>query len=271
MFQPAFATDGSYVYWLDSGPDISDNVYSPAGGILRCPVSGCGTAPQLVVAAAANAVAVGGGRLFLTHDRAKVDVYPTAGAERPTADLWSGCTDCTDHSVAIATDGTDAFWTTTTQVMRCRQSGCEGSPTLLLPSSRRMLALGPIALDDGNVYFSHGDYYIDHAQMGEILGCTKSGCGASPWVVAANVPPVWNLVTDGLDVYWSQIDDHPPADRQAGMIRRCPVSGCSGEPETIASGITGWAAIAVDTRFVYWTDAGDGDHPSTGRIQRVPK
>jgi len=271
MFPPAFAADGGYVYWFDSGPDISDNVYRPGGGILRCPVSGCGTAPQVVAPAAVNAMAIAGARLFLTHDQAKVDAYPSAGAERPSADLWSGCTACVDYSIGIATDRTDVFWTTTNQVMRCAQTGCGGTPSLLLPPSRSMLSLGAIAIDDGNVYFAHDEFYIDRSQPGAILGCAKSGCGASPWSVATSLPPVWNLATDGIDVYWSQIDNLPSPNRQTGMIRRCPVSGCIGEPETIASGITGWLAIAVDSSFVYWTDAGDDEQTPTGRIWRVSK
>ena len=269
--QPAFATDGSYVYWSDGGPDISDNIYAPSGGILRCRISGCGNVPQLVTSAPATGLAVGGSSLFLTHDAPKVDVYPTSGAESPSADLWSGCPSCHDYSIAIAADRTDVFWTTTTDVMRCAQTGCAGSPSLLLPSSPPILSLGPIALDGGNVYFGHGAFDVGHFRPGEILACPTSGCDGSPRTVATDLPPSWNLATDGIDVYWSQTGDDPSSGGQTGMVRRCPVSGCAGEPETIASGIRGWIAVAVDATFVYWTDAGEDDRSAAGRIWRMPK
>jgi len=269
-----FATDGDYVFWSDAGPTFAADDAGMPGGLLRCSVAGCGNAPERLDELGGSTLAVAGGKVFVAGRSAEVVWCPISGCASPPAVLWSGDqTTSNTVTVELATDGSDVYWTTMGMVMRCAQAGCDGNPTVLVPYSTTFWNFGVLALDDTNVYFSHGlfDNGGGALRPGEILACAKAGCAGSPRVLATNLNPPTSLATDGIDVYWSQPDGPLLSTSLTSVVCKCPAAGCNGTPITIAAGMTGSVAVAVDNDFVYWTDGGASDQGGDGRIWRAPK
>jgi hypothetical protein len=270
----AFATDGQYVYWDDLGPDTLGDGGGTSGGLLRCAVTGCNNTPERIGEAGAWALAVAGGILYAAHYSADVACCPISGCASPPDQLWTGDqTDSNLRGAAVATDATDVYWTTKGTLMRCAQAGCDGTPTVLVPTSKTFWNFGPLALDATNVYFGQG-IFSDSSQVypGQVLACAKAGCGGTPKVLATSTylqsPLV--LASDGFDVYWTELDGSLLPSREYGLVRKCPVAGCTGAPVTVASGVSGPFGVAVDDQYVYWTEAGS-DGSANGRIWRAPK
>ena len=133
--------------------------------------------------------------------------------------------------------------------------------------------LGPIALDATTVYFGHSIFYDGTAQRdGEILACAKTGCASAPSLVATSAYGPQSLASDGINVYWTELDSSLPYSTSGPYwLRKCAVAGCGDAPVTVASGLDGPIDLAVDHTYVYWTDSGGRDDGGYGRIWRAPK
>ncbi|HTB56743.1 MAG TPA: hypothetical protein VLC06_02670 [Polyangia bacterium] len=248
---PAFATDGTNVYW-------SDDTTSPA--ILKCAVGGCDGGPQAVSNQGAESLAVYQGSIYWTEFAAEVFACPISGCSAGQTMPWSaGDSPC---AVGIAVDGTGIYWATTAPdaVLACALGGCDGTPSSVMASSPSAAAVSQVALDDNNVYFTDAN-----PQIGMILACAKSGCGSSPTVLASGLNAPMGIVTDGLSVYWTETGNGVGA----GLVRKCSVTGCANVPTNIATGLNGPVGIAVDDRYVYWTETGTS--AADGKVWMAPK
>ena len=109
-------------------------------------------------------------------------------------------------------------------------------------------------------------------QVGMILACAKSGCGATPTVLAGGLDAPIAIATDGINVYWTEVGPDYLAGGPVtgtGLVRKCAVTGCGNAPTDVATGLTSPGAIALDDANVYWTEMGttaDG-----GKIWKAPK
>ena len=269
------ATDGADVVWFDSGVDSASGTQDFVGGIFRCPVVGCGNAPERISDSGASALAVAAGNVYWTVYSGELLTCPFSGCASAPLALWSIVDETsTTLAVDVALDGTDVYWTTLGLVMRCGLAGCNNAPTVLVSDAAALYSLGPIALDDTNVYFGHGlfaDGSIEHP--GEIMVCAKTGCGDHPAVLATGVDRPVSIATDGTDVYWAELvtSDLNSSGPGPGMIRRCSVAGCNDTPTMIAAGLAEPISVAVDDQYVYWTESGASNTGNDGRIWRAPK
>ena len=257
-----FASDGASVYWsadwtVDGGPAIA-----------KCGVAGCGNQPELIGPQGAQGLAVFQGSFYWTEFSAELYACPIAGCGSSEVTLWSaGYSPC---DVGVAVDASGIYWVADgpDTLFSCPLGGCVGAPTPLMAGSADVADSRQLALDANNVYFTDGN----PEQLGMILACAKSGCGATPTVLASGLDAPTAIATDGINVYWTETGPDVVAGAPvtgAGLVRKCAVTGCGNAPTNVATGLTLPGAIALDDANVYWTEAGttaDG-----GKIWKAPK
>jgi hypothetical protein len=260
----AFGVDGTDVFWSDTTPTANG---VGIAGLLKCSVVGCNGAPAIVGINFARELAIGGDRLYWTEFDADVLTCPSAGCASSPVSLWAA--GAVPESVGIAVDATNVYWSTTAgEIMACAVGGCKGTPSVLMTADANIPAVGQLALDADNVYFTDAN----PDGLGQILACAKSGCGNHPALIANGLSAPLGIVTDGIDIYWTeagQTVSNGMAVGGAGSVRRCGVAGCQNTPTTVASGLDYPTAVAVDAQNVYWSEAGAG--AASGRIWVSPK
>ena len=253
-----FASDGVSVYWsADSGPRL-----------VKCGVGGCGDQPEVLAPQGAQGLAVFQGSVYWTEFSAELYACPIAGCGSSEATLWSAGYSLCDVGVAVDTSG--IYWVAQAPntLFGCPLGGCAGGPTVLMAGSADVADVRQVALDAHNVYFTDGN----PLQLGMILACAKSGCGATPAVLASGLDAPIAIATDGIDVYWTEAGADFVAGAPvtgAGLVRKCAVAGCGNAPINVATGLTAPGAIALDDANVYWTEA--GTTPDGGKIWKAPK
>jgi hypothetical protein len=253
-----FASDGVSVYWsTDSGPRI-----------VKCGVGGCGDQPEVIGPQGAQGLAVFQGSVYWTEFSAELYTCPIAGCGSSEAALWSaGYSPC---DVGVAVDASGIYWVAQAPntLFGCPLGGCAGGPTVLMAGSADVADVRQVALDANNVYFTDGN----PLQLGMILACAKSGCGATPTVLASGLDAPIAIATDGINVYWTETGPDVVAGAPvtgAGLVRKCAVAGCGNAPTNVATGLTGPGALALDDANVYWTEAGTA--ADGGKIWKAPK
>jgi hypothetical protein len=162
-------------------------------------------------------------------------------------------TDIADGSapLAIATDGTNVYWTDVT-------AGTVNQTSLTSPYANKVLATGqdfPVAIAVDAAYV----YWIDNgtlANSGSVNRC-PIGVASSvtqiaknenlPWALALYPPFTSQTATPpaATTVYWT--DKTNP-----GTVKSAPAGG--GPATVIASGQLAPFGIAVDSQYVYWTN-----------------
>ena len=125
-----------------------------------------------------------------------------------------------------------------------------------------------IAVDQSNVYWFNlgvsdnlGGKSVTPYTGGQLMKCSKSGCGQAPTVLASNrvqsvgalgplgIGPM-GLATDSVNVYWGDLTSSMPAAPYGGLFK-CSVDGCNDNP--LAIGSYGDEALAVHGTNIYWT------------------
>jgi hypothetical protein len=123
----------------------------------------------------------------------------------------------------------------------CRGSACaQGTCAVEIVASEQAAPFG-IALDEGNVYFTN------KTTSGTVVSCQKSGCGATPVVLADNQNDPYGIAVDAAVVYWTSPGD--------SAIRGVVKAG--GAPTTLRSGGTP-TALLQRGGMLYWVDPTGG-------------
>jgi hypothetical protein len=156
-----------------------------------------------------------------------------------------------DGAAAIATDGTNVYWMTTSfsgSIDECAVSGCNNGPT----------QIGTNVNNDNNFngggLLSVGGAYVYWPDEVSVMEVTIASSTQASFAAPANSSP-YAIATNGNDVYWTDVN--------LGILK-CPVAATCASPTTILSLATlGGSSfspqlIAVDATYVYWSDASDG-------------
>ncbi|HEY1953953.1 MAG TPA: hypothetical protein VGH28_00025 [Polyangiaceae bacterium] len=230
----------SYTYWTDF----------PYGEIDRCPLGGCAN-PVVIFPDASSAftpIAVGSTKVF-AYDGTQVfscdknDVDCTYTFQRIAAATTVNGT---------ATDGTRLFWTTGSEVWKCKNANCGAGVVL---ASDDAGAYGPVAADEATV--DGGGVFWADTQRDDIFACNATACTAPTLVATQQKAPV-AIAVDDQNVYWIP----QPAKNAPASIMRCAKS-CDATKDTPV--LVAQADITLDTQTlavnataIYWIDSDGG-------------
>lgn len=131
------------------------------------------------------------------------------------------------HPHAVATDGKNAYWATTTSIMETALDGSSGLGTLF---NNFNLTVNDIATDGTYLYFTAG-HGVDRVDV----------TGANLTALATGTLP-YSIATDGVNVYWTDL---------SGAIMKASISGTNKVQLATAQQPM---RIATDGKDVYWTD-----------------
>jgi hypothetical protein len=128
---------------------------------------------------------------------------------------------------------------------QCNKGVC-GPATLTLPGFN---SVGPIAIDDTNIYFLG----VNTSDASEVDYCPLSGCKTSTVLATATnfveTVPVGSLALSATNVYFPDNSDHEILDCAK------PPGGCSGTPATYsASGDSDQSVLVADSTNLYWAN-----------------
>ncbi len=262
-FPMGLAVDPSNIYVWNSGTfSGTSTLNNHDGTVVQLPLAG-GTAVTLrtgmEVAYAApyiNAIVVSGSTVFWVEGASGSDgtimMAPVGGG---TA---SAVFTAQPFPEALATDGTDLYWTrwgtfdaqgaynNDGAVLKGSISG--GAITTLATAQS---APGAIAVDAQNVYWSNvghlGGDNLPAADTGSIMQTPKSGSG-TPTLLSGNEPVPLGIVVSGSTVYWTRYTLSAP-----GEIASIPVGGGTVVP--LVAGLANPFSLAVVGSTIVWSDS----------------
>jgi hypothetical protein len=224
------AVDAQNVYWAIQGP---------ARGISKISLNG-GTVTSLVSGLAQGV----DNPIFLAVDNTNVYFSDTPGIMKIPINSSGGTATAfgpsQSWSYAIATDGSNVYWTTANTVSKMSTSGGPSTPI----ASGQMYPYS-IAVDVSNVYWVN--YGSTSASDGTVMMAPIGGGSAIPLASGQAQPN--SIAVDATYVYWTT------SSATNGSVLKVPIAG--GTPTTLASGQTNARSIAVDATSAYWTNSID--------------
>ncbi len=128
----AIATDGHRVYWP---------IEAFAGAVLACDVGGCGGTPSTLASPQeyAQGIATDGLNVYWLDYSPGLQACAVGGCANHPSTL--AAISPPPATFAIATDGTNVYFTAGANVMSCPVTGCSGSPmTIASPTSTQSIA-----------------------------------------------------------------------------------------------------------------------------------
>jgi hypothetical protein len=288
----ALAIDGAYVYWQTPGGSVYASSLGVSPGVSGTLLSSLVGSSSVTLEAltAANGIAV-----FLAGGNAIASVAYASPTNTTT--LYEG----TPGSLgAIATDGSQVYFVeslttdggaSTTGVYSCPLTGPCSSPALLYSNPGGDVALGPMFVAAGEVYFVEVDF--DDANGGRLLAVSTTGgtavapltlCGSDrfesgiPALAVAggfayftseeDSNSIYQCATDGSAVNPTRyIEDYAPYGLATdgtllywtnyvpvtGTVATCAIGATCTAPSTVASNVDAPYAIAANAMSVFWT------------------
>jgi hypothetical protein len=257
------AVDGTNVYWAS------------ASALFACAVGGCNSNPVVLyrftgmgASGFAHMISVAAGNVYASDSNTAYSVSVNGGA---TSALWSLAG--TSAGMGVTTDAARAYIATSYgEIVSCALGGCGGVPTLLVSSSHQEspgYLLAQVAVDDTNVYWGLGfpsgiwvpvsnGFLAGCGATGQINACAKGGCNDNPTALASGLNCPIGVVTDGTNVYFTELNENGGNDASVARLAKCSVAGCSNQPTNLAQKLNNPRGLAVDAAHVFWTDFGSG-------------
>jgi hypothetical protein len=246
----SIAVDHDNVYWTDGSPQWDDSAIL---GLFACAIGGCAQKPQTLVAGPAHGVSAQDGRLFWVDAADIAECAAGSCATQTPLGVGTG---------SVKSDGSYAYWSTDTSIMRCvlAPTGCVSSPAVVVsdaPSSGVTMtpSFRTFALDSTNVY------WLSH---GELRRCPKAGCSTPITIMPDDNTAAQCIATDGINVYWTA----------PNALVRCPVTGCAKPIPVYVSYEHSANCVALDETNIYWTTgpvAAFYNSANAGSIMTMPK
>jgi hypothetical protein len=240
------ATDESFVYWTTTAAPPADGGAAPAGGIWKCPVSGCKGAPTLVAPATKPSDLFTDGVFLYWPDPSpngpntvsKSDL--TTGA---TTVLYDGGGNLVPYDVAeVVVDSKNLYVEDfATNVFRVPLTG--GNPVSFVAAPAPNSVPYALGIDSTNVYYGQGT---------KLLAMDKSTRSVTT-IEDTLLQPVSVAVDQGEGlVYWTDFGSgSATAD---GKVGKAPVAGGGGT--TLHAGLETPQSITVAGSYAYWVSAG---------------
>lgn len=218
------ATDGTNIYWADSG--TSDNNYTD-GDIAGCSLNGACSIPsqRFLIAdglASPNMLVVSGGKAYWTNSDGTVMSAPVSLMPGAKTTIASG----RPNPYGITTNGTTLYWAergTTAKsyadgdIVSCPTSGCASGQVTVLATNQSDPSR--VLLDGlGNLYWnSLGKAIIGMdgtitimANTGSLVKCTTAMCAPSAQATGIDTP--YAIATDGNSIFmatWNGVSRIP--------------------------------------------------------------
>ena len=251
------STDGTNVYWIDTGNSAIDKL-PVNGGSITTLASGL----QLPVGLAISAVTA-----FWTEQGAANGCCAQMGAGQIrqvplTGGTFSAVINGLDAPNALAIDNNFIYWAEIWRVAKAQIGG--GSTTTLASGISSDMAR--IAIDQSNIYILDGDLVKKVPIAGGTVEKLSSSHGGSIGDLSAVNQ---DIVTDGNNVYWTVASTGPipPA------VQAIPVTGGSAVTLSTDAALVNpqdcYWRIAVDSQNVYWS-TGSSSFPIGCAVKKVP-
>jgi hypothetical protein len=229
--------EGGFVYWVNSA------LFT--GTVMRCPVAGCGAAPQMVaynVNEPTDLVVDGTNVYFTESDGTRIARAPKGGTSDGGVAVYPNTSSKPIH---IALDGDHLFWI----------DDGSGDVQRVSIDGGNYIDLGANGLDGRGITVDQNNvYWVNLA--GNVSRRAKDGGGTTTTLAAGEGNPL-DIVVDGTNAYWVKVvfpnDGGLDLD---GSIRTCTLSSCTGSD--LATGQKHPRSIAMDANAIYWVNYADG-------------
>ncbi len=220
--------------------------------VVGCPIAGSSQCTTVVPGVSVSGLATTGGSLYWTV------------TGNGTGSVW-GCVpgDCVPNMLAtsigdpwlVGASASTLMWIagTTAQatIWSCSPAAC--SPQQIVPGIGEIAGA---ASDTSTVFFttSYNGQTLD--------SCPNTGCAGAPTTLASGLLLPSDVVTDGVNVYFTTNPMGP-----GGAVLKCPVSGCGAGPTIIGAfcGASTPISLALDATSINWVDI------NLGMVLRAPK
>lgn len=227
----ADVTNGPFAVTANSTTAFFTKNATSGGGVFKVSLSG-GATTQLWSGSGARALVVNGSNVYFTTaptpSTGTVRKVPVNGGSATTLASSQG------DPVALATDGTNVYWTNVTSGTLRKISVNGGMTTTLASSLSQPNALVIDSGSTGSVFFlTSGD--------GSVRKISKTG--GSVTLLAVGQPAPLGMALDSGFVYYG--------DAQAGLVKK--VDRTSGKTLVVASGQSSPRVNAVDSTSVYFS------------------
>ncbi len=233
---------GGEVYWMDMG------------GIGRAPTDASSAGTE-IVSPPTTPFALGGSITSAGANVYWADGNLPSGSVDRVAMSGGGVVQIasTDEPIGVAVDATNIYWSTfgssSNPVGTLVEQPIAGGAAVTLATG--LATVGPIALDDGHVYWS--DMFGAVSSVPIAGGAVRTLVPAQytlPPNTELDDAPVGIAVADGT-VYWTST---PLQGATPNVISSVSVDG--GAVSVVATPATQLSGLAVDDQFVYWSEIG---------------
>ncbi len=247
-FRPSsLAIDDTDVYWSGYGTEIR-----------KCPKTGCGNNPTIILGDAAGYAPAGievdaeflyfGNYIDDTH--VSFQKMPKTGG--PVTELVPADQLCPYYNRIRLVDGF-LYYTCENGVVG-RAATLDGTVEVLSPPSP------PEA--DAFVVANGTIYYSEWGEQGRLFYLSTSGYQAGNGTIALDQPYVNSVTADALYLYWVNIG--VGLDNGSGALMRCSVGDCNATAQSLVKNQDLPQGTANDETSIYWSNLGNGDTANAG-------
>lgn len=207
--------DGKDLYWKRNG--------ASSAAAMKCTLPTCG--PTTLGMGTTGPMTIDAARVYWTGTYQNMPAVMTCTKSSCVPAIFAR----TAQAVAIASDGTNVYWSTVDTIYQCAaMTGCAQS----VPSVVTMTAMaaGTVRVRNGELFWLEGT---------SLMKCSLPAC-ASKTTLASTAKSTFIL--DGADAFFPT----------PGGIAKCATQGCAMNPTTVVPNVMP-SQIAVDMASVYWS------------------